>query len=413
MRKLSVLLFGLFVFFQVFSQDFNDTIYSPLVRSVKFYNSVSQLAYPVITLGSDETLTLRFDILQSQAVNLEYSFIHCSWDWSEEDIFPDDCIDGYYQNRVWNYSQSFNTYVSYFNYTVIFPNENVRFRLSGNYLLRITLANNPDSVILQKRFVVVERNIPIEVQVKPATEASLRATHQEVDVSFDISGHNIQQPWDYLRLAIYQNFRPDRVSFIDQPKFYQGNRLVYDYEDLNVFPGGNEFRTFSSVDYKFKSGRIFKAELEDTIYHCYLLPDNILNAYASYRDANGNFIIRANNVSDAWTQGDYVVMHFSLWTKRRLSDADLYLFGGFSNWKIRPEYKLKFNPATGAYEGAFLMKQGIYDYEYVFWDKGRINEELTEGDFYQTLNDYLIFVYYLDQAPYYWRVVGYRFVHMK
>ncbi len=409
MRKVVVLLFALTSFFVIYAQDFVDTVYSSSVLNVKFFQTGSQLSYPVISLNSNQTLTLRFDIVDDNPQNLQYSFVHCSWDWSEEDLYDQDFLDGYYVNRLWDYRQSFNTNVLYYNYEISFPNDYVRFLVSGNYLVRVSLVSDPDSIILQKRFVVVENQIPINAKVKPATNSALRLTHQEVDVSYDITGRNFDDPYNNMRLAIYQNFRPDMVAFIYEPKFFQGGQMIYDYDDINVFPGGNEFRTFSTVDFKFQSGKVFKSEFRQGLYHSYLLPDNIQGAYASYRDANGNFIIKAVNVDDPWSQADYLKVHFTLWTKHPLvHGGDVYVFGGLTNWKIKPEFKLSYNQQAQGYTGAILLKQGVYDYQYVVVRDGRIIYDEIEGSFYQTSNDYLIFVYYQDQAPYYWRVVGYK-----
>ncbi len=409
MRKLALLLSILICFSIANAQQFIDTVYSPKVRSVKLYQTGSQLTYPVIELNSGQTLSLRFDIISDHPLNLQYSFVHCSWDWSEEDLFEQDFLDGYYENRIWNYNQSFNTNQLYYNYYVSFPNQYVKFLVSGNYLIRISLVSDPDSIILQKRFVVVEKQLPVQANVHPATNSALRLTHQEVDVSFNIGNQNFTDPYNNMRLAIYQNFRPDRVAFILEPKFFQGGQMIYDYDDINVFPGGNEFRTFSTVDYKFHSGKVFKSDFEQGLYNSYLLPDNVQSAYASYRDANGNFVIRAANVDNSWTQGDYLMVHFSLWTKHPLlHGGDVYVFGGLTNWKIRPRFKLEYNQKAQGYVGQILLKQGIYDYHYVVVRDGQIIYDELEGNFYQTSNDYLIFVYYQAQAPYYWRVVGYR-----
>ncbi len=414
MRKLAVLLLGLFSFFLVNSQDFEDTVYSPLVRTVKFYQTGSQLSYPVLDLNGSHTLTLRFDIMADHPLNLQYTFVHCSWDWTEEDLYEQDYLDGYYTNRLWDYRQSFNANVSYFNYSVKFPNEYVRFLVSGNYLIRVSLVSDPDSVILQKRFVVVEKLLPVSVSVHPATNSALRLSHQEVDVKFDITGHGFDDPYNNMRVAIYQNFRPDMVAYLLEPKFFQGGQMIYDYDDINVFPAGNEFRTFSTVDFKFHSGKVFKSEFKNGVYNSYLLPDNVQGAYASYRDANGNFIIRAANVENPWSEADYVKVHFALWTKHPLlHGGDVYVFGGLTNWKIRPDFKLKYDPGAQGYVGAILLKQGVYDYHYVVVRDGQVYYDELEGSFYQTGNDYLVFVYYQDQAPYYWRVVGYRKVEYR
>ena len=56
---------------------------------------------------------------------------------------------------------------------------------------------------------------------------------------------------------------------------------------------------------------------------------------------------------------------------------------------------MKFNPEKGYYECTLLLKQGLYDYGYCSWTRktGKTNDEVFEGSFYETGNDYEIFVY--------------------
>jgi len=409
MIKYKFLLFLLLSFLEIKAQYFTDTIFSRIIGNVKFFQENNQLSYPVIELNSGQALELRFDLFSDIPINLQYSFVHCSWDWTEEDLLEHDFLDGYYYNPIYDYRQSFNTNVTYYNYKIKIPNKDVNFLVSGNYLIKISLTSDPDSVLLQKRFIIVEKKFNLDSRVKPATNSALRLTHQEIDVSLDIAGNDLYDPYANLRLAIYQNFRADRIAFLYEPKFFQGSNFIYDYDEINVFPGGNEFRTFSIVDYKFHSGKVFRSEFQDSLYHSFLLPDYVQVAHASYNDANGNFIIRARNVNDVWSESDYVMVNFFLLAKKKIPfSGNVYVFGSLSNWKIKPEFKLVYNEQANGYIGQVLLKQGIYDYKYILVKNGKPDFSAIEGNFYHTENDYLIFVYYQEQAPYYWRVMAYQ-----
>ncbi len=414
MKMRFLFIITLFLTFSVRAQ-YQDTVFSPYVKSIKIFLNDDQLAYPVLRLNSGDYIQVKFDIIGQNPADLQYSFVHCNWDWSDEDLFPNEYIDGYFENNILTYNQSFNTNLAYINYTITFPNENVRFLVSGNYLLKVFLASDPDSVLFQKRFFVVEDQVPIQADVHKSTVAQLRLTHQEVDFSIDLTGQNLINPWDYIKASIYQNFRFDMVRYLPQPKFYQGNQMIYDYEYENLFPGGNEFRTFNSSQFKYQSGKIYKFAYVDTIYFCYLLPDNIQYAHASYADANGNYVIYAKPADNIWTEADYTYINFALLADEPFVNGDVYVFGALSNWKIRDEFKLIYDKALKAYTGNVLLKQGIYDYQYVFVpdDSKKPTVQVTEGNFYQTLNDYLILIYYQEQAPYYDRIIGYKLVNMK
>jgi hypothetical protein len=73
-------------------------------------------------------------------------------------------------------------------------------------------------------------------------------------------------------------------------------------------------------------------------------------------------------------------------------------------------YSWNFN--TSAYELTLLLKQGYYNYQYVYVPQGATSADHTniEGSFWQTENDYLLFVYYSDFSARYDRLVGFRLV---
>ncbi len=408
-------IFFLFFSYLSFSQSFSDTIFSPKVRSVKFYQGENQLNYPILILNSNSYLQLKFDILEDQPQQLQYSFIHCTWDWSDQDIMEDEFLDGYYVNNILDYSPSFNTNVQYVNYNIQLPNNNFSFTVSGNYIIKVFPASNPDSILFQKRFFVVENKLNINSKIHQATITQYLSTHQQVDFNFNISNLNLDRPWNLIKAAVYQNFRFDMVRYFDQPKFYQGNQMIYNYELLNLFPGGNEFRSFSTAEFKYKSGKVYKTLYLDSIYYCFLLPDNKNFSYASYRDDNGQYVIYAKPVNNIWNESDYVVVNFQLLSKNPIPAGDVYVFGGLSNWKIKPRFKLTYDYKHKVYTGNILLKQGIYDYQYVFVPNGKSTPTLqyTEGNFYQTRNNYIILVYYQQQTPYYDRIIGYKIVKMQ
>jgi hypothetical protein len=69
---------------------------------------------------------------------------------------------------------------------------------------------------------------------------------------------------------------------------------------------------------------------------------------------------------------------------------------------------MSYNENDGAYELFLLMKQGIYNYNYVLVDnKGKVDEEnAIDGNFFQTENDYYVMVYYRADNDRFDRVIG-------
>ena len=70
--------------------------------------------------------------------------------------------------------------------------------------------------------------------------------------------------------------------------------------------------------------------------------------------------------------------------------------------------RMGFNPETGQYEKAVLLKQGLYNYQYLFVPNGEIAGQTApiEGDFFQTENQYSVYVYYRPMGSRYDRLIG-------
>ena len=95
-------------------------------------------------------------------------------------------------------------------------------------------------------------------------------------------------------------------------------------------------------------------------------------------------------------QSEYVDVLFTLYSPGEMYGEDIYIFGGLSDWEFKPEFKMAYNPAIYAYVGKAKLKQGYYDYIYaaVSQETGEADFEVTEGDWYETENQYTILIYY-------------------
>ena len=95
-----------------------------------------------------------------------------------------------------------------------------------------------------------------------------------------------------------------------------------------------------------------------------------------------------------------------------------------SYWKLTVEYsdihgtlfnnvldeksKMGYNFETKQYEKAVLLKQGSYNYQYLFVPTGSSVGQTgpIEGNYYQTQNEYSIYVYYRPMGARYDRLIG-------
>jgi hypothetical protein len=184
---------------------------------------------------------------------------------------------------------------------------------------------------------------------------------------------------------------------------------LYKYNKETSFFGGNEFLFFDSKSIRNSSLNIAKVELGTNLYHTYLFTneERIDKPYTLHPDVNGNFVVRNLTSDNPNTDADYSWVHFSLSTLENLTGKDVYVSGNYNSWQLNELNKLNYNPLTGLYEGAILLKQGFYNYQYVTKNnKGQISTHDIDGSFYETENDYTVLIYYKGFGNRYTQVIG-------
>jgi len=141
--KMNKILFSFFLLlpFQLLSQDENiryyDHIYKDNIKSVKFHVDGGYLTYPIIDLEAPAPLMLSFDDMDGDIKSYVYTFVHCDVNWQPSNINEMDYLDGFSEGDITDYEYSFSTYVDYTHYSLLLPNDDMRWKISGNYLLKV------------------------------------------------------------------------------------------------------------------------------------------------------------------------------------------------------------------------------------------------------------------------------------
>jgi len=390
-------------------------IYRENIRSVQFYREGWDFSQPVIELGTDQRLLLKFDQLADGVTNFYYTITHCDADWNPSRLVQSEYMEGFIENPVNDYASSTNTTVKYTNYLLKLPNEQVRILLSGNYLLSVFEDRDRNSAVLTRRFYVVEPSTVINGEVKKSTFDGYKGRDQEIDFTVDYSRISIQDPRTEVKIVLMQNSRSDNCIKNLKPLFVRDNQLSYDLSRENVFSGGNEFRNFDTKNLRINGFGVANIEFINPLYHITLLTDQIRRErdYRSEGDINGRYLIKNDRVTDSDLESDYILVHFSLEMPEPLQGREIYVFGGLSDWQCNQPNKMKWNPELKLYECALMVKQGFYDYQYVYVEKGStlIDNTRLEGSYVETENDYQIFVYYRGFSSRYDKLIGYRTIN--
>lgn len=395
---------------------YEDFVYKKNIRTVQLQKDDWEFSAPAIKLGSGEKLRLSFDDLSDESKNYRFTIVHCDANWQPSDrLLPAEYINGFFDDNINDYQHSKNTIQQYVHYELLFPTENLVPTKSGNYLLKVFLDYEQNDLVLTKRFMVVDERVNIIPDIHHATVLDDYHYKQEIDFSIQTAGYQITNPYQDLKVVITQNDRWDNAITTLKPVFVKDNELTYDHDQENVFPGGNEFRNFDIKSLRWNS-EFVRSNTSDSLKkdHVYLYPGKKKNflQYMSDRDINGKYKIARQESSPAAseTEAEYVYVHFALQMKEQVEDGSLYVFGALTDWKYSNANKMHYNKALSQYEATLYLKQGYYNYEYVYLkDNEKTGDEsYVEGSHYETENDYAIYVYYRPISSNYDHLIGLR-----
>ena len=394
----------------------HDSIYSSKVFSCILSPPASLIDFPVIGLNSGQGLLLQFDDLDFNAQDYMYSIKHCNANWEVSDLHESEYLDGFYHNYLTNYDFSFTTKQAYVHYELHFPNPDFNFTKSGNYIITVFNPDNNDEVLLTKRFMVYDEQLLVNASVKQANFASGRFSKHEVDISVNFIKIDYVNPIRDVKVSIHQGHRWDNVITGLQPSFVEKKKLTYDFEEESSFNAGNEYRFFDTKSVRFYTERVQEI-IRDSTDIVLLYPDypRANQAYSFLQDIEGYFVPNIMEKNNSNIEADYVWVNFCLMQEAFADKGSLYVYGGLTNWRIKESSKLTYNEEAECYETSLYLKQGYYNYTYLFVpeESNNPNQFEVDGDFHQTSQDYYIFVYLYDYEYGYDRLLGMQKVTSK
>ena len=410
MKKI-ILLLLLFISVSAIAQTpYTNNVFNQAIKSVEFYNTSKVGSFPVINLNTPEQLLLAFDDLRGGYHNYYYTIEHCDNKWNSSNLSTGFYLQSYQDDRIIDYLYSTNTMRKYTHYELKFPNENIKPKISGNYVLKVYEDSDQNKMVLTRRLYVLGSRVGVAADVVTPNLVQLRQTGQKVNVQVNYGGLVVQNPNSDMRLVVMQNERGETAQTNIAPTYVRNGQLIYNDIAINNFAGRNEFRRFDTRTLKLNSQRIARI-YRDTAYSVVLLTEPVRNNpdYLFEFDNDGRFFILNQDGNDARRDADYTYVYFSLAPGNLPSKGAVHLIGQFNNYRIDERSKLEFDAAAGRYITKQLLKQGVYDYVYTFVDNtGKADDVPIEGSHFETENEYQVLVYYRPPSARWDELVGYR-----
>ena len=393
-----------------FATSFSPTVCTPQMVLNGVWNDP-----PVMQIGSNDAILFSFDEMSHTYKRFTYRVTHRNSDWTQSDLIELDYLDGFNGMPIEDWENSVNTTHLYTHYSFTIPNEDVRLKLSGNYRVEVFDEEFSDEIpVLHYDFSVVENRVGIGARVSGDTERSLNDGEQQLSFVVDYSRCNVQSPAKDLVPVVYQNRRRHSVVSGIKPTYIMGGKAEYVHNEQLIFEAGNEYRRFELTDPNSPGMNVEEVVYEAPDYHAVLYMDKVRRSHSNYRDEDGMFYINTLEGYGSPIEADYVYVHFALDSPYR-SGGSFYLMGDLCSNGFTPLDRMEYDHENGYYFTTKLLKMGLYNYMYVWLADGSSKPyyAYSEGNWYNTENEYMIYVYHRAFGERYDRLVGVHVVRYR
>ena len=366
----------------------------------------------VLLLGEDTRLHISFDEMSHDVHMYTYSV-----QMMNSDLLSGEFLQGFPTMDITDYAHSINTSREYTHSWFEFPNEDMTLTKSGAYRLTIYEDGNPDKKVAEVDLCVVEPLVQIDAKVRANTDIEFNGRYQQVDVDVDLQQSGISNQSSEFRIVVTQNNRLDNAVTVTKPTFVEPNRLRYINNKNLIFEGGNEYHHFDAFSCFYAGTGIDRVVHELGDYHALLFPNEITQGqYIHEFDSDGRFVVNAERTSDSDTDAEYMWVHWTLPMDKPFFDGALYVGGELFNNELSLRNRMQYDNEAKCYWLTALVKQGGFDYQYWFVPKSSnvqspMSNKITttqrvDGSYWQTENEYTIYVWWRPFGSRYDRLVG-------
>lgn len=400
-------------------------IFEPMMRTLTVTCGDDLMTDPVLRLGSADKVTFSFDEIADDRRYLRCRLMHCNADWQPSRLLESEYVDGFNFAEIDDFAFSQNTFVHYVNYRFTLGPDNLGPLVSGNYLWQVYDESDPDKVLLQARFRVTEDVYRVAGKADGRTDRGFNTDCQQLSLQLSPVARLDANPYTDLLVTVTQNGRPDTAHVIGHPQRMEGDRVIYEHMPGLIFPAGNEYRRFETVRTTYPGMGVDSTGYVEPMYHAWLAEAEPRNGRGYLYDSTqrGRYKIDEYNSTDPDLGADYVMTHFTL-DFPEVTDGDIFVEGDLALRGYTAANRMTYDPAGHLYHLAMPLKQGSYNYQYVVRRRGGIDPDISlggnfsdtgsdaadasvvEGDHFETINEYNVYVYLRQPGARADRLVG-------
>ena len=335
------------------------------VKTVQLFRTGDESSLPIHTLNSGGTLTLAFDILEDgTGSTLSVYFYHADRTW-KRDLLPSEFLRSFLSDDIRRYDPSSSTEVRYVHYSYEFPNANIDFLTSGNYIIRVAEQGYEDEPLFERAFFVSEDAAEVEFAFRSGLSLGGSILQPVVQIRPGSQLENVQA-FDYTACFV-RNGRFEQTRCAPEPSIIDLSLLQFHLPRDQAF-------TADEIIYEMNLGllqvgsQVAGVDFSTSPYTASLDFD-----YARFGSEVNRASLTGQPVIDevyldggsADTQAEYVDVRFRYVPENeQQARGPVIVTGAFNNWQIDPQNTLTWVPEDGRYEGTLLLKQGLYLYRY-------------------------------------------------
>ena len=420
MKKIGCIIAFIALFVGLQAQT-HTRVYDERIRTLRVARAFLSLHAPLDGSDPDNTLEISFDEMSHDVHFYAYTVQQLNADRTAESaLLSGEFLQGFTNQDITDYEHSINTNREYTHYRFSFPNSEMVLTKSGNYRITVYEDGDRDKRVAEVDFCVVEPMVKIEGSVRSNTDIEFNGRYQQLDLDINTTNINVKDPGE-IRVMVSQNNRRDNSVWLNHPTYLAQNKLQYRQVRDLIFEGGNEYRHFDAFSRFYAGTGIDRVFYEMGDYQVMLFPDEITTGeYIHHYDVNGAYLVNAEHTIDSDTEAEYMWVHWMVPVSRPWLDGALYIGGDLFGNEMSMRNRMQYDAEAQCYWLTALVKQGGYDYQYWFVpSESSVNRQAykktttqrVDGSYWQTENEYLVYVYWRPFGARYDRLIGVTLLH--